>query len=192
MWRKRNESAQPELAGDTAYGKQFAQNRAVPMWGGISAGGFAVICFHPRRKTNAEDWARTVASGQLKQAIEKLKPQGRGSTSRILCDNESFLKAACSTAAHRKAGVALLHIPPKSPDLNPAEKFWSWLRRRLRELDWADIRLKRPPVGAIALKARIRAIANSRRGKMAARACFRGLRKVCNEVVRKNGARTRG
>ena len=49
IWRKPSESFQPELVGDDAYGKQVPQARAIPLWGGCSAGGFAIVDFlyHP-------------------------------------------------------------------------------------------------------------------------------------------------
>jgi hypothetical protein len=158
MWRKKSEAAKPELAGDKEYGNQFPAARAVPMWGGVAEGGFAVVFFHPRRKTNGEDWAKAVGKGKLVDAIKQLNPDRKRGPWRVLCDNESFLEAPGSREAHRRAGVTLLHIPSKSPDLNPAEKFWSWLRRRLRQLDLANLRLKKPPIGLVAFKTRVRTI----------------------------------
>jgi len=53
----------------------------------------------------------------------------------VLCDNESFLEHDTSIKAYRKPRILLLHIPPKSPDLNPVEKFWGWVRKRLHKMD---------------------------------------------------------
>ena len=46
MWRRPSESFAPEQAGDDPYGQQVPMDRAVPLWGGCSAGGFAIVAFH--------------------------------------------------------------------------------------------------------------------------------------------------
>jgi transposase len=61
-----------------------------------------------------------------------------------LCNNESFLRKAKATKeAGAEQGESLWHIPPRSPDLNPVEKFWAWLRRELRRLDLQDLSKKK-------------------------------------------------
>ena len=75
---------------------------------------------------------------------------------------------------------------------NPVEKFWSWLRRRLRALDSRDAVKKRPVLSKMAYKARVRAVCRSKRAQAVASACALGLKKVCREVVKKKGAATHG
>ena len=82
-------------------------------------------------------------------------------------------------------------MPPRSPDLNPIEKYWAWLRKEIRRRDLGDLRAKRPPLAKTAFKARVRAICASPKAQRAAAACARGLRKVCKEVVAKRGAMAR-
>ena len=65
----------------------------------------------------------------------------------ILCDNEGFLTSKVAKKAHAEKGIALWQIPPRSPDLNPIEKFWGWLRREMRRRDLEDWNAKRPPLG---------------------------------------------
>ena len=43
VWRKPAEAGDPKLAGSDMYSKQVPATRIVPMWGGIAAGGFAVV-----------------------------------------------------------------------------------------------------------------------------------------------------
>ena len=86
----------------------------------------------------------------------------------------------------------MLHIPARSPDLNPVEKYWAWLRRKLRFLDLDDLMKGRPPATKAKLRARVRAICASQRAKTVARNCVVGLRRVCMEVIRKRGQATRG
>ena len=88
--------------------------------------------------------------------------------------------------------VRLWHIPPRSPDLNPVEKFWSWLRRKLRQMDLDDLVAKRPPATKTKLQSRVRALCETNKAKQVAGNCVKGLRKVCLETLKKKGAATRG
>ena len=96
------------------------------------------------------------------------------------------------SSAYRDAGVALWQIPPRSPDLNPVEKLWSWLRRKLRAMDLKDAVAKRPVLGKMAYTSRVRSVAYSQQAQRVAKACTLGLKKVCREVIRKKGAATTG
>ena len=80
---------------------------------------------------------------------------------RIICDNESFLFAEDSAKAHKKALVKFIRIPAKSPDLNPVERFWSWARRALTQLDLNDLVKGRPVPGRTAYKERARRLLKS-------------------------------
>ena len=52
----------------------------------------------------------------------------------IVMDNASFhSKKKLFSAAHN-AGCKLLFLPPYSPELNPIEKLWAWLKRLLRKI----------------------------------------------------------
>lgn len=75
MWRKRDEAFSAQLAGGEAYAKQVPLARALPMWGGISEGGFAAVLFHDHKKLTAEEWARAVDEGALTNAIKATKPR---------------------------------------------------------------------------------------------------------------------
>ena len=192
MWRKTNEAAKPELSGRDDYTKQIPYARAVPMWGGIGVGGFGLVLYHKFRKVNTDEWVKAVNAGKLTSACRATQAGDSDGPWRVLCDNESFLKTPDSKAAMRRARVSLWHIPPRSPDLNPVEKFWSHLRRWLRALDLADVTAGRPPVMKSALKERVRRVLRSAKAKTTARNTVRSLRKTCQEVLRKGGAATRG
>ena len=99
-----------------------------------------------------------------------------------------ILKAPAAVKAHARANVELWHIPPRSPDLNPVERFWSWVRRRLRKMDNDGLRAKRPPVDRKAMKARIVALLKTRAAKMAARNYFASFRSTCVKVDKRKGA----
>ena len=52
----------------------------------------------------------------------------------IVMDNASFhCKTHLFTAA-QKAGITLIFLPPYSPEFNPIEHFWAWLKRQLRNI----------------------------------------------------------
>lgn len=51
----------------------------------------------------------------------------------IVMDNASFhCKTRLFSVAH-EARIVLIFLPPYSPELNPIEHFWAWLKRQLRK-----------------------------------------------------------
>lgn len=52
----------------------------------------------------------------------------------IVMDNASFHRKARLLQLAENAGHRLIFLPPYSPELNPIENFWSWLKRKLRKL----------------------------------------------------------
>ena len=192
MWRKAGESASPELYGGSKYGKQIPLNRAVGLWGGISDGGFSEVLFHSTKKVNTMEWVCALKAGVLTSAIRSLGPVRPRSTWHVLCDTESFLTAKDALAEYHRSNVILWHIPARSPDLNPVEKFWVWLRKQLLRRDLEDMVKHRPVLGKVAYRARVRAVCRSAKAMRVAKNPAGGLRKVCKEVIKEGGAATRG
>ena len=52
----------------------------------------------------------------------------------IVMDNASFHSKKRLTSLAHNAGCRLIFLPPYSPELNPIEKFWAWLKRFLRNI----------------------------------------------------------
>ena len=50
----------------------------------------------------------------------------------VVMDNASFHCKTRLFSAAQKANVTLIFLPPYSPELNPIEHFWAWLKRFLR------------------------------------------------------------
>ena len=102
------------------------------------------------------------------------------------------LSTCASRNINRACRVNAWQIPAKSPDLNPVERFWSWLRKQLRLCDMADLKAGRPVPGRLAYLQRVRNILRSARAQTHAAACVQGLRRVCKEIVLKRVAASHG
>jgi len=59
-----------------------------------------------------------------------LKEVEKGST--IVLDNATFHRKSVLPDLAKRYGCTVLFLPPYSPDLNPIEKKWAWLKRKLR------------------------------------------------------------
>ena len=139
-----------------------------------------------------EEWVQASNRGALTKAIQSLKPVKKSGPWEVLCDNEGFLNAKDAKAMYTKIGVKLWRVPPRSPDLNPVEKFWAWLRKQLRAMDLRDAIAKRPLLTKVAYRERIRRLCASQKAQRVASNIALGLRKTCKEVKLKRGAASRG
>ncbi len=63
------------------------------------------------------------------QLVPELKP---GQI--VILDNATFHKSQLSRNLIESAGCRVLFLPPYSPDLNPIEKFWAWLKSKVRSV----------------------------------------------------------
>jgi len=52
----------------------------------------------------------------------------------VVMDNASFHRKSVLRNLVKEAGKYLIFLPAYSPELNPIEKFWSWLKRHLRKI----------------------------------------------------------
>ncbi len=191
-WRKPSEKQCPELQGGDKYRKQVPLSRAIPLWGGISAGGFAPIVWHAKHKLDTDEWVEALQFGKLTQAIKDLKPVKRNGPWYVLCDNESFLLTEESQKEYRKAKVRLWRVPARSPDLNPVEKFWGWLRRELVRRDLKDLQAKRPVLKKPGYLKRVQAVCRSPRAQEVASKCAQNFRKACQQISGAGGAAAGG
>ena len=74
IWGQKSEAMSPALAGNDLHGEQVPLPRAVPLWGGVSAGGFAILLFHQGKKLSTPEWVRAVSAGKRRKAITSLSP----------------------------------------------------------------------------------------------------------------------
>ena len=147
---------------------------------------------HESKKVSVNEWVGALRSDKMASALRHLRPRGRASPWVVLCDNEHFLTAKESMKAYAAKRIELWQIPPCSPDLNPIEKFWGWLRRELKRRDLKDLQKKRPALSKAAFRMRVRAVLRAQKTQSAASRFAHGLFKVCKEVKSKKGAASRG
>jgi transposase len=53
-------------------------------------------------------------------------------------DNAAFHKSPRIRKIIENVGCQLLYLPPYSPDLNPTEHYWAWLKNKLSHL-WRHV-----------------------------------------------------
>ena len=109
----------------------------------------------------------------------------------MLCDTEPLLSTAASVPAYKSKRITWWHVPPKSPGINPVEKFRGRLRRGSWRLDLGDLREGHPAMTKALYRQRARYLCESQRAQRVAGALAKNLHAVCREVVRKRGARAR-
>lgn len=191
-WRKPSEAYLHDLAGADKYHKQAPLSRLIPLWGGCSASGFAPIVWHERRKMDEDEWVEAMEAGHVTDALKALQPVRPRGPWVVLSDNESFLKTDAANAFYRKAGIKMWFIPPRSPDLNPIEKFWSWLRRELRRRDLLDLQARKAVLPKADYLRRVKGVLRSRKAQDVASACVKNFRKTCLKISENGGAGVKG
>ena len=110
----------------------------------------------------------------------------------LLIDGEHFLTSAPAKAAYKKMEIEVLKIPPRSPDCNPIEKFWGWLRRELKTRDLTDLQKKRKPLGKTAYRQRVRAVLRQKKTQEVAKRFAGDMVRVCKAVVKAKGRAVKG
>ena len=64
-----------------------------------------MVLQHPFCKITAEDWKEAVDDGSFVKALRGSNPGKVNGPWKVLCDNESFLRADASAAAHRRCNI---------------------------------------------------------------------------------------
>ena len=67
----------------------------------------------------------------------------------VIMDGPSIHKVAGVTEALAEFGATALYLPAYTPELNPIEMTWAWLKKLVRDLPTRTLRLLRPLVTAI-------------------------------------------
>jgi len=83
---------------------------------------YAIECYsHTSNAAFIERW--------FTESLVKAIPKGQT----VIMDNASFHRKTKLKELAEKAGIRLLFLPAYSPDLNPIEKTWANMKRRLRD-----------------------------------------------------------
>ena len=75
----------------------------------------------------------TMDSVLFKQWVEEYLIPALPEKSAVAMDSASFHRKKKLILFLEAAGHKLIFLPPYSPELNPVENFWSWLKRQLRK-----------------------------------------------------------
>ena len=121
-----------------------------------------------------------------------MHPVDRSGPWYVMSDNESFTMAAAGRRGYRKFGILIWKRPRLSPDINPIERFWVYLRSRLRLMDLNDAARKKPVLGKFAYTARVGTTVRSPVAQEVAKHIGRGYMITCNEVVKLKGVASSG
>ncbi len=89
-------------------------------------------------------------------------------------------------------GSKMWEVPPRSPDLNPVEFFWAWLRKHLRAMDLKDAVAGRPVLGKMAYTARVRRVCATKKAQTVEKNVSRRLKKACQMVIKAKGRAIKG
>ena len=117
-----------------------------------------------------------------------MNPRNRSGPWTILCDGEAFLRAKVCMKAYRGKHISLWGVPPKSPDLNPVEMIWGWLRKKIRTMDLADLRKKGLPLGKTAYITRVKNVIKTQKAQAVAKSFAIRFRSTCKQVIARRGA----
>ena len=109
-----------EVHGEIS-GKRFARQSVIS--GLLNGRFFAPMCFEGTCNTS-------LFNAWLKQMLIPNLTPGQV----LILDNASFHKSAESQQLIEAAGCKILFLPPYSPDLNPIEKCWANMKKKVREL----------------------------------------------------------
>ena len=52
----------------------------------------------------------------------------------VVMDNASFHRKNSLNDIAQKYGIKIIFLPPYSPELNPIEHFWNWLKKKIVDL----------------------------------------------------------
>ena len=118
--------------------------------------------------------------------------RGRRNPWEVLCDNAAFLTSVACQRERARARVTLWSILARSPDLNPVELFWAWLRKKLRSMDLADAIAKKPVLGKMAYRARVVRVLKTTKAQTVAANIAKGFRRTCKRIVECKGRGVKG
>lgn len=131
-----------EYSEDCLRPKMLSSSGGFMGWGGVWYGGRTPLYRFDQSESEGKKGGVTaiiyrdqITKGVLKEAWEKVNGQWRGyGGARILEDNARVHTCATNRSVGERQRFVYLAHPPSSPDLNPIENCWAWIKQRLAEL----------------------------------------------------------
>ena len=94
--------------------------------------------------------------------------------------------------SYERPNVKLIALPPKSPDLNPVEKMWGWVRKQMRDRDLRDLASGKPVLGKMMYRERLKRFLRTVKAQRVAKNLAGNFRTVCKRVIKAKGAAVKG
>ena len=118
QWRRPNEAVEP---------RRIARwSATVHLWGAIGIGVSRLVILPPGEMIDSASYIDT-----LRQFLLPVMDRSRHI---LVQDNAPAHKAQTTRDWLQKRGVRTAAWPPYSPDLNPVETIWSWLKRHVHDI----------------------------------------------------------
>lgn len=114
------------------------QNLKVMIWGGISRRGKTPLHIYrldKKEKVNKETYIECLEENLL-ESMDRKYGEGRW---RFLQDNARPHVARETKEFFKDEAVKIIKNPPYSPDLNPIEQIWAWMKRDVAKISYKTI-----------------------------------------------------
>lgn len=122
-----------QVQDDMASGYQTSHWTGVCTWHGLG----------PFFKWNIAEWGNYTAENFKKYMIPalaryKLELELQGIHPVLLLDNAPWQKSKMTKRELDRIGLRWIALPSHSPDLNPIEHIWAWIKNKLRRMHWIE------------------------------------------------------
>ena len=120
-------------------------HNAVISYGWIKKGeDFEILCNSGRHRLNINgavdienldvitrtcDWVNADSICELLRAIKSKNPDDKKIT--LIMDNAAYNRSDKVKILAKKLGISLFHLPPYSPNLNPIERLWKFMKKKV-------------------------------------------------------------
>jgi transposase len=131
LWYRKYEDQRPHLT-------KPKNNKKIMIWGGISRKGQTPLHIYrldEDEKVNAEKYVDCLDDNLL-STMDKKYGEGKW---RLLQDNAKPHVAEYTTEYLEENDIKLMEHPPYSPDLNPIEKVWAWMKAEIGQTTYTNV-----------------------------------------------------
>ena len=90
-----------------------------------------------------------ITATEICEMLRKLSVEYAGKTIHIVLDNARYQKCDAVKDLASLLGIELIYIPPYSPNLNPIERLWKFVKGKLRSKYYDDFNLFKSTIDSI-------------------------------------------